>query len=120
MQCPECNHIPLAGNQPDPSRCPECGIYYQKALELRLAAKSKQQAAAQLEVAKAMSPKVKAVMAQYKGAQPVVIVDMSMSFNSMVVFMVKWVIASIPAMMILFALALVLSLLFGGLIGLGK
>jgi len=36
----------------------------------------------------------------------VVVVDLNMSFGSMVVFMVKWVIAAIPAMLILGAIAL--------------
>ena len=40
----------------------------------------------------------------------VVIIDMKMPFLSMVVFMVKWAIASIPAFIILFLLA---SILFG-------
>jgi hypothetical protein len=45
--------------------------------------------------------------------QEVVIVDVSVPFWSMVVFMVKWAIASIPAILILFWMAL----LFGGLLG---
>jgi hypothetical protein len=36
---------------------------------------------------------------------PVVVVDFQMPFGSMVLFMVKWVIASIPALLILFAIA---------------
>jgi len=45
--------------------------------------------------------------------QEVVIVDVSVPFGSMVVFMVKWAIASIPAFLIL----IVLGLVFGGLLG---
>ena len=45
--------------------------------------------------------------------QEVVVVDVSVPFGSMVVFMVKWAIASIPAFLIL----LVLGMLFGGLLG---
>ncbi|MBL8984108.1 MAG: hypothetical protein JNL26_18120 [Gemmatimonadetes bacterium] len=52
--------------------------------------------------------------------QSVQVVDIKMSFGSMVVFMVKWSLASIPAMIILiliFALiALLLSTLFGGFV----
>jgi predicted nucleic acid-binding Zn-ribbon protein len=122
MQCPECGHIPLAGNQPDPSRCPECGIFYQKAADMRREREqsAQQQAAADSAAKKqafnAHSPAVRAAMAEYKGAQPVVVLDVNMSFNSMVVFMIKWAIAAIPAMIILFALGAFMVALFGGLI----
>jgi len=43
----------------------------------------------------------------------VVVTDIKMSFGSMVVFMVKWVIASIPAVIILFLIGSVLVLFFG-------
>lgn len=45
----------------------------------------------------------------------VVITDIKMPFMSMVVFMVKWAIAAIPAMLILAVLGVILSGLFGGL-----
>ncbi|MEO1944675.1 MAG: hypothetical protein ABGY11_10280 [Candidatus Thioglobus sp.] len=48
-----------------------------------------------------------------KVAQTVNISDISMPFWSMVVFMVKWAIASIPAILIL----MLLFAIFGGLIG---
>lgn len=49
----------------------------------------------------------------------VVVTDIQMSFISMVVFMVKWVIASIPAFIILFIIFTVVSALFTGfLVGL--
>jgi len=122
MQCPECSHIPLAGNQPDPNRCPECGIFYQKAVEMRREREQAAQqqlaaeAAARKQAANAISPNVKSAMVEYKGAQPVVVLDVNMSFNSMVVFMIKWAIAAIPAMIILFALGAFMVALFGGLI----
>lgn len=40
-----------------------------------------------------------------------------MPFESMVVFMVKWAIASIPAMLILLTLAIIATTLLGGLLG---
>ena len=123
MQCPECNHIPLAGSQPDPSRCPECGIFYQKAAEMRRDTEQvmhQQQAAADAEARKqaenAVSPKVKAAMFEYRGAQPVVVIDVNMSFSSMVVFMIKWALASIPALIILF-LILIVPLMVLGVLG---
>jgi len=47
-----------------------------------------------------------------EAVQRVIITDIRMSFGSMVVFMVKWAIASVPAVLIL----LVLGSLFTGLL----
>ncbi len=49
-------------------------------------------------------------------ANPVTIVDIKMPFLSMVVFMVKWIIASIPAIIIL----MVIGAIVGGVLGLGS
>ncbi len=49
-------------------------------------------------------------------ANPVTIVDIKMPFLSMVVFMVKWIVASIPAIIIL----MVLGAIVAGVIGLGS
>lgn len=120
MQCPECNHIPLAGNQPDPTRCPECGIFYQKAAEMqrdREQITHQQQlaadAAARKQAENSVSPKVKAAMFEYRGAQPVVVIDVNMSFGSMVVFMIKWALAAIPAMILLFMILIVPLMVLG-------
>jgi hypothetical protein len=45
--------------------------------------------------------------------QEVVVTDIHMPFMSMVVFMVKWVIASIPAMIILVIITTVLMAIIG-------
>lgn len=45
----------------------------------------------------------------------VVVVDVQMPFMSMVTFMVKWTLASIPALIILAIIAAVLAGMFGGL-----
>lgn len=45
------------------------------------------------------------------------VVDVNMPFGSMVVFMVKWAIASIPAFLILIALGALVGAVFGGLFG---
>ena len=47
----------------------------------------------------------------------VIINDVSMSFMSMVVFMVKWAIASIPAIIILAVIGAMAVGIFGGIIG---
>jgi len=53
--------------------------------------------------------------------QPVTVVDIRMPFGSMVVFMIKWALASIPALIIVWILIGIIiflaSLLFGGLFG---
>ena len=43
----------------------------------------------------------------------VIITDIKMRFGSMVIFMVKWVIASIPAMIILFLVGFLVMGVFG-------
>ena len=54
---------------------------------------------------------------EYEEPNYVVVTDIRMSFLSMVVFMVKWVIASIPAFIILSIIFGILMALFGGFMG---
>lgn len=49
--------------------------------------------------------------------QEVVVTDIRMPFLSMVIFMIKWAVAAIPAFVILSALFGVVSLLFGHFMG---
>lgn len=51
--------------------------------------------------------------------QRVVVVDVKMRFGSMVIFLVKLAIASIPAAMILVALGYIFAAVFGTLLGNG-
>src|SRR5688572_17102879 len=53
-----------------------------------------------------------------KGPQKVIVVDFDMKFSSMILFMVKWAIAAIPAMIIIF-FAMAFILIFLGGIGKG-
>jgi hypothetical protein len=53
---------------------------------------------------------------QFK-AQPVKIIDFDMPFGSMVTFMIKWVLASIPGIIILFIVGIVMSLIFISIFG---
>jgi hypothetical protein len=48
---------------------------------------------------------------------PVVVVDIQMPFGSMVVFIVKWTIAAIPAMIILAILIGIVTAVLGGIFG---
>ncbi len=45
----------------------------------------------------------------------VVVTDIKMPFMSMVIFMIKWAIASIPAMIILFVLYMIIGGIFTGM-----
>ena len=54
---------------------------------------------------------------QYTLPARVVVTDINMSFGSMVVFMVKWTIAAIPAMIILLVLLAIISAVLGGVFG---
>lgn len=47
--------------------------------------------------------------------QQVSVRDVSMPFGSMVVFILKWTLASIPAMLIIVLIATVIAGLFGGM-----
>lgn len=49
-------------------------------------------------------------------ARPVVVVDINMDFSSMVIFMLKWSVASIPALAILIALGTGAIFLIRGLL----
>lgn len=52
---------------------------------------------------------------EYEEERQVIVTDIRMPFLSMVVFMVKWVVASIPAIIILWIIGAILALLFGGM-----
>jgi hypothetical protein len=50
-----------------------------------------------------------------KGPSRVIVTDVDMPMGAMVAFMIKWAIASIPAFIILFLLALIATVVFGGI-----
>jgi hypothetical protein len=49
--------------------------------------------------------------------QQIVITDLDIPFNRLVVFILKWVLASIPAMIILWIFVAILAALFSGIFG---
>ena len=49
--------------------------------------------------------------------QEIVVTDVKIPFMSMVVLLVKWALAAIPAMIILIVIGMVLSMIFGALFG---
>ncbi|MFV3387823.1 hypothetical protein ACNFCJ_20795 [Pseudomonas sp. NY15364] len=140
MQCPACNNDYEVADFGEPARCPGCGVYYEKAMALkqrRLAAQAEaekaESSAAPDSLGKLAGALKGAKLAVSEGrrergleqkrieeahsvsaARPVVVVDIKMGFWSMVVFMVKWAFAAIPAMLII---AVIGAMLFGFLIG---
>lgn len=120
MKCPECGHIPRPEDNADPARCPACGLYYHKAMAKKLSEAEAGRAKAEEALAQrnaparpAMSNSVREALGGNQGASAVVVVDLNMSFGAMVRFMVKWVLASIPAMIILVILAAGLAAITG-------
>lgn len=101
MQCPSCGHEAPQAEFGEQLKCPVCDVFYAKALA------AKQRASAGIEVAPSPSAVSQARAIKERSgkagvdAQPVVVVDIQMRFWSMVVFMVKWTLAAIPALLIL-------------------
>lgn len=51
--------------------------------------------------------------------QEVSVVDIKMPFGSMMVFMIKWAIASIPALIVLSVLGGIIMMMFATIVGVG-
>lgn len=135
MECLSCKHTDSPEAFGDPAKCPNCGIYQEKArahFERMVKAQSSGEEPERSESINAAEEREKLriglvreaagkgfagpvidVIEKYPGAQPVVVVDLRMSFWAMVVFMVKWVIASIPAFLILAVLWIVFNWTLG-------
>ena len=103
MQCPKCRYEPtMAEIQSSPNDCTKCGVNYAGH------ARHAEQLIAQREARQAddsnrahASTEVRDASGKHFGPLPVVVVDIKMTFKSMVFFMVKWAIAAIPAALIL-------------------
>lgn len=119
MQCPKCKYEPtMAEQQQSPSDCIRCGVNYEGHARHIAAANAKaegQQVEARSQGLK-VAPAVADATRQFPGAQPVVIVDIKMSFWSMVVFMVKWAFAAIPALLIICVLGAALFVFVAGFV----
>lgn len=101
MQCPKCGYEPTLKQQMESTgQCHRCEAFY-----------SEEEAGSRMGNAQ-----IKSRRASSSPSGSVVIVDVKMPFLSMVVFMVKWALAAIPAMIIIGVIATVLSGTLGGLI----
>lgn len=116
MQCPKCKYDPtLTEMQSSPDDCVKCGINYAGYTQsLARAAEAK---AAQ----ERLNPTVRSVSRDFNGAQPVVVIGVEMGFWQLVRFMVKFILASIPAIVIAGLLIFFMFSFFSGLsIGIAK
>jgi hypothetical protein len=109
MKCPNCK----LENPPDAMRC-DCGYDFTSA--------DRRTAATDVARRRRRAPVVAAPLPVLATARPsiirqdtrVVIADINMRFGSMVLFMVKWAFAAIPAIIIIFGIVFItLSVLFG-------
>ena len=125
MKCPNCDFAEKDEAFGDPATCPKCAAVYEKALrarELRDQMAAKKAAKKPVELA-SETPKTRlanaanavaegrkaretaaANKAEKRERQMVIVADIDMPFMSMVSFMIKWGIAAIPAMAVLFIL----------------
>lgn len=124
MKCPNCDFIDKDEAFGEPATCPKCGAIYEKALRIReiktrqdLLEKQKQEpqgvrqgaslkdrlASASASASHGREKRAEAgIQKQHKReSSSVIVTDIDMPFWSMVSFMVKWAIASIPAIIIL-------------------
>ena len=90
MQCPNCNNTNI---QADATECGECGYVFKGYEE--------------------STPEGVTGIASKSNNQNVTVTDIKMPFGSMVEFMVKWAIASIPAFIILFLIGMMVMGVFG-------
>lgn len=125
MKCPNCDFIDKDEAFGDPATCPKCGAIYEKALRVR---QLRDQVDAQRSAKIQTNPASSALKSKLENAaeavadgrrnrevietektkkrerQMVIVADIDMPFMSMVSFMIKWGIAAIPAMAVLFIL----------------
>ena len=127
MKCPNCDFIEKDEAFGDPAICPKCGAIYEKALRIKanrerqeLSEKQKQEsqgahqgaslkdrlasASASVSDGREKRAAAGAQNQQKRERQMVIVTDIDMPFISMVSFMIKWGIAAIPAMAVLFIL----------------
>lgn len=115
MRCPKCKYEPTSEEQSSSKgQCPSCGIFYEKYIA-QLKAKLNGDPPVDIP-APAKVWRHKPASAVIGDSQPVVVVDIQMRFWSMVVFMVKWAFAAIPALIIIGVIITVLSGFFAGVV----
>ena len=89
LRCSNCG----ADTTPGPSHCPQCGASLKTAAAVRIVGATESEPICRTRV---------------------VVTDVDMPFGSMVVFMVKWGIAAIPAVLILTVVWFIVAAMFAG------
>lgn len=140
MKCPNCDFIDKDKAFGDPAVCPQCGAIYEKALRLKANRESQEpiekqrqesqgasegvslksrlaSAAASVSDGRERRAEASTQSQQNRESRSVIVTDIDMPFWSMVFFMVKWVIASIPAIIILVLLAVGIPAFLRALLG---
>ncbi len=115
MNCPSCNAV-----NPDGGRfCMTCGqplsaVTASSATDVPATA-----SAAKMTTSPTAPPIAALPVNSAAGMQSlrVVVTDVNMQFGSMVVFMIKWALAAIPAAIVLVLAFALISAIFGGLLG---
>lgn len=114
MECLSCKHTDSPEAFGSPAKCPQCGVYQDKA-RAHIERMEKAQAPAPDEsVSRPPVNEPDSHSARHAGVQQVVVIDFRMSFWSMVKFMVKWAIAAIPALFLLILIGIFASSFLSG------
>ncbi len=130
MECPKCGYVRVASDVAPEYECPRCGVVYEKARqqidqdhgreEVRRKpseARSRSSLGECADCGGLVSPR--AVVCPHcgrpfgDGVQPVAVVDVRMPFDSMVVLIIKWALAAVPAAVILVAIYVVAMVALG-------
>ncbi len=130
MECPKCHYVRGPEDTAPDYECPRCGVVYAKAKQqidlervredVRRKTEETQRRAALGECVDCgglVSPR--AVICPHcgrpfgDGVQAVSVVDVGMPFDSMVMFLIKWALAALPAALIIAVLYGVLVLMLG-------
>jgi hypothetical protein len=112
IQCPQCK----TKNPNTSSKCESCGTSLKSAQPSKGAAMNAvvNQLFDKLDT---LNERISEIEQNTGKSSGVTVSDIKMPFGSMVVLMVKWAIASIPAMIILFIIGSIVTGIFGGLFG---
>ena len=109
--CPHCKQLLEVGpeTKSDTVQCPSCGRYVKNP-----AYSSRAQAAPTIQMSSAAEHLAKTTSPINNGSQRVVITDIKMPISSMMVFMLKWFVASLPVALLIGAVYIFVMLLFFG------
>ncbi len=109
--CPECYAKNLNSNK----ECDVCGASLE-GVSIQDSSTDNPDQSELLNIIKTMRDRIEAIEINTRKKESVAISDVNMSFGSMVIFMIKWAIAAIPAAIILFFLISLITTIFGGML----